>query len=596
MSPELASGGLMPLQFLRPLWLLGLLALPLLALWWRRRSRRRNAWREAVDPHLLPHLLDDGRGVRGQGGLWLGLLACALALLALAGPSWRSVEQPLQQGEAPLVVALDLSSATLAPDLPPSRLLQARAKIAALLRTHVGGQVGLVAFADDAFTVAPLTSDTANIALFLDALAPDVMPVDGSRPARAIEWSVELLQRAGFDRGDILLLTDGADASARAAATRAAAAGYRVSALGMGSARGAAYRKPDGSIVHAQLDAASLRALATAGGGAYSDWRSGTDDLEAVGALDAQPGGGAVARGGKALVPQDGGYWLLPLLMALALLAFRRGGAFAAVLLCVLVPLQPVQAQARQDPEGGWWQRADQARHARSAQAESAYRAGEFAEAAQAWQSLPGADAAYNRGNALAKAGRYEDAIAAYDQALQLRPGMEDAVANKAAVQAAMQRQPPPSPRDNSRGDRQQRPDQGRPQPNAGDPGGEGETGDGEHQGEPAPQPPDSSRAEPREPQAGEQDTPQAGDEARQREADAAQRERMQRVLEGQAPADDGTSVEGTPERAESPADRERRQANEAWLRRVPDDPGGLLRAKFRLEHERRQQSGADLP
>jgi Ca-activated chloride channel family protein len=212
-------------------------------------------------------LLDTRGGVRGRLGLWAGLLAFALAILALAGPSWRSTPQPLQQGGAPLVIALDLSSASLAGDLPPSRLLQARAKIATLLRERAGAPVGLVAFADDAFTVAPVTSDAANVALFLDALAPDVMPVDGSRPDRAIEWSVELLRRAGSERGDILLLTDDADGEAQAAASRALAAGYRVSALGLGSAEGAAYRKGDGSIAQARLDAASLRALAAAGGG-----------------------------------------------------------------------------------------------------------------------------------------------------------------------------------------------------------------------------------------------------------------------------------------------------------------------------------------
>jgi Ca-activated chloride channel family protein len=46
--------------------------------------------------------------------------------------------------------------------------------------------------------------------------------------------------------------------------------------------------------------------------------------------------------------------------------------------------------------------------------------------------------------------------------------------------------------------------------------------------------------------------------------------------------------------RAETPEQRERRLANQAWLRRVPDDPGGLLRAKLRLEHERRQRQGSD--
>jgi Ca-activated chloride channel family protein len=573
------------LHFLRPLWLFGLPALPLLVLWWRTQERRRSAWRDAVDPHLLPHLLAGGSGVRGNGALWLGALAYALALVALAGPSWRMAAQPLQQGEAPLVVALDLSTATLANDLPPSRLLQARARIAQLLRERAGGQVGLVVFADDAFTVAPLTDDAANVALFLDALSPDVMPVDGSDPGRAIELSTRLLEQAGFEHGDILLLTDHAGASARTAAAQAADGGYRVSALGLGDADGAAYRKSDGSIARARLDAGSLRALAAAGNGEYR--ALGTGDLEALGVLAARGAGADAARGGKALVPQDGGYWLLPALMLLALFAFRRGSAFAAVLLCLCLPWTPARAQ-----EGGLWRRADQAAHARSVEAESAYRKGAFAEALRGWQGLPGADAAYNRGNALAKSGRYEDAIAAYDEALRLQPGMADALANKRAVEAALKREPPPPPRDNSRGEQKQKPDKGKPKSNAGDPGSTDGSGDADESESPS-SPADTSRADVREPGKAAQ-PPHAADQQRQRDADAAQREQMQRALEGDTRAQEGEEVEGKPERAESAADREQKQANEAWLRRVPDDPGGLLRAKFRLEHERRQQSGAN--
>ena len=176
------ASALSDFHFLRPLWLWALLVLPLLAWSWRSRRRRDSAWRDVVDPHLLAHLLDMRSGRKGMAAsLLLALCAVALAVLALAGPTWRKVDQPLLQGQAPLVIALDLSSAVLANDLPPSRLLQARAKIDALLRQRAGGQVGLVAYADDAFTVAPLTDDAANVALFLDALAPDVMPVDGSR-------------------------------------------------------------------------------------------------------------------------------------------------------------------------------------------------------------------------------------------------------------------------------------------------------------------------------------------------------------------------------------------------------------------------------
>ena len=125
---------LQDLHFLRPQWLWALSGLPLLAWWWRKRRRQRSIWREVVDPHLLPHLLEGDAGIRARGTLWLGLLGAAIAVCALAGPSWQRSAQPLWQSRTPLVIALDLSSATLANDLPPSRLLQARAKIATLRR------------------------------------------------------------------------------------------------------------------------------------------------------------------------------------------------------------------------------------------------------------------------------------------------------------------------------------------------------------------------------------------------------------------------------------------------------------------------------
>ena len=573
---------LQDLHFLRPQWLWALLGLPLLAWWWRRRRRQRSIWRDVVDPHLLTHLLEGDAGFRGRGALWLGLLGAAIAVCALAGPSWQRSAQPLWQSRTPLVIALDLSSATLANDLPPSRLLQARAKIATLLKQRVGGQVGLVAFADDAFTVAPLTDDVDNVALFLDALAPDVMPVDGSHADRAIDWSAKLLHQAGFDRGDILLLSDHAEDSARRAAAAAARDGYRVSVLGLGSPAGAAYRDGEGRIAEAHLDVPSLRALAMAGGGAYATLAAGDGDLASLGVLDPQQAGATAARGEKTATWLDQGYWLLLPLLLLALFAFRRGGALAVVLLCFCLPWQPAQAAGKD-----WWLRPDQQQHARMEHGVEAYRKDDFSGAEKNWSGLPGADAAYNRGNALAKAGDYDAAIAAYDEALRQQPGMDDAIANKRAVEAAKKRKPPSGQKQGNQ-NQKQKGDQGKPQ------GGENQGGqDRQQPGQPSQarnpgqaQPPQSSKPGDNGQQA-KPDNPT--DTAAQRAADAAQRERMQRALQQ---AKQGESQAQAMQRSETPAERERRLANEAWLRRVPDDPGGLLRAKFRLEYERRQQGG----
>ncbi|MBN8717245.1 MAG: VWA domain-containing protein [Stenotrophomonas sp.] len=589
------------LHVLRPWWLLGLLALPPLALWLRRAQRRRDGWQQAVDPHLLPHLLEGTAGPRRAWAGWLGLLGLALALLALAGPSTGKRAQPLWQSRQPLVVALDLSSAMLAHDLPPSRLVQARAKLATLLRERSGGEVALVVFAQDAYTVAPLTDDAANVALFLDALAPDVMPADGQQPARAIAWSQRLLQQAGFAHGDILLFTDHADAAALAAAAQARAAGYAVSALGVGSAQGGVFAGP-GGLAQARLDAGSLQALAAAGGGRYQTITVGDADLRALGVL--QPGRAAgVASGQAAQVWRDDGYWLLPLAMLCVLPLFRRGAALAVLLVVAAGwPAPPVVAQAAvppaaaQPPRGTLWQRADQVAYARRREGVAAYRRGDYATAIARFSGLPDADGQYDLGNALAQAGRYDEAIAAYDRALRLRPGMPDALYNRKLVEAARQRRSPP-PASSSASGNATPPRSGSGQPSPGqnaqdrDKGGKDAAGkDGASpppaQGRSGPQtagktldgPPQPSQLSPEQARA-------------QAQADAAQRARMQQALQGR-PAQVAPAQPAPGSRAETAEERERRLANQAWLQRVPDDPGALLRARLQLEARRRAEAG----
>lgn len=580
------------LHFQRPQWLWALLLLPLPWIVWR--LRRRQDWRGVVDPHLLQVLL-----VPGRGAAWLrpaGIcLALLLAVLALAGPGWRQAAQPQWQAHEPLVVALDLSASIAAPDLPPSRLAQARGKLARLFAQRQGGDLALVAWADDAYTVAPLTADADNVALFLEALAPEVMPVDGHRVDRAITHAAGLLRQAGFGRGRILLLVADAEVDALPIAAATAAAGYPVSVLGLGTPAGAAYRDAQGYMRQTRRNDAALRALAAAGQGRYASLAVDDSDLAALGVLQpadaGTPGPGAGRR-----MWLDQGYWLLLPLLLLAALAFRRGAALLVLPLALWL-LPPLPALARDSP----WLRADQLAQQQLEAGVEAYRRGDFEAAAEAFGAAAagGAQAQYNLGNALARQGRYDEALAAYDRALAQAPDLQDAIANRKVVEAARRRQPPDAGEgEGGRQDRSGGTGRDPPPAAAADAGGsDGEAGRNGKPGKPrAPQdapPPDSSDGQdgtarsPHPPPAA--DDPAARE--RQAQADRAQRERMRQAMRqpGQPGAETGDNAQATPGDAR---EQERRQAHEAWLRRVPDDPGGLLRAKFQLEHQRRQQEG----
>ncbi len=295
--------------------------------------------------------------------------------------------------------------------------------------------------------------------------------------------------------------------------------------------------------------------------------------------------------------------------MLFSLLAFRRRAVVAMVaLMCVLPLAQPAQAA-----DGTLWQRADQVQQQRLDAGVQAYRKGDFAAAQKAFESVPTDEGLYNLGNALARQGQYDEAIAAYDRALKQHPKQADAIANRAAVDAARKRQ-----QQNDKDGKGQSKDQnqsgknkpgqdssGQDQQNTKNAGKDGQNTPGEQGKQDGKDPPSDAQT----PQDGKsqqqsskdgkgeqskQDTPpQSADAKAQQQADEAQRRKMQQAM-AQA-GDKGADAKGKPEAAmasETAEQREQRQAVDAWLRRVPDDPGSLLRTKFRLEYERRQRDG----
>ncbi|MEW5317708.1 MAG: hypothetical protein WDW38_008989 [Sanguina aurantia] len=234
-------------HFLRPWWLLGLGALPLLLGFALRQRSMPTALSRLVDPELLPHLL---RGQPANKQLPVVLLALGLMLapLAFAGPTWNRVAQPLYASRAAQVVAISLSQDMLSRDVAPSRLDRARYKAHDLLASNGDGLNALIGYAGEAFVVAPLTSDAGSLADLLNAMSPDTMPVEGNDAALAIQRGAALIHDANAAGGTLVVITDQANAAAEAAARVAAAAGVRVSVLGAGTTQGGRFHRQAASF------------------------------------------------------------------------------------------------------------------------------------------------------------------------------------------------------------------------------------------------------------------------------------------------------------------------------------------------------------
>jgi len=609
-------------HFLRPWWLAALALLPLLAWLGVRRNVAQAELSRLVDAELLPHLLHGRAGNRSLP-LWLFALGWTLCALALAGPTWNRVEQPLYASRAAQVVAISLSQHMLARDVAPSRLDRARYKARDLLHANRDGLNALIGYAGEAFVVAPLTSDAHSLDELLAAMAPDTMPVDGDNAAAAIERGVALIQDSKAGGGSLVLITDQADAAAAVAARKANAAGVQVSVLGVGTPQGGPVPLPDGGFARdaqggmllARRDDAALAALAAAGGGRYVAMSADQRDVDALHA-QLRSAKATLADGQHGDAWQDRGAWLLLPLLPIVALAFRRG--WLLLLPLVVLPLWPGTAAAttwqdlwqRRDQQAAQALRAGDAKQAQQLARDpawrgtAAYRAGDYAAAAQALQQAPGGDAAYNLGNTLAKQGEYQQALAAYDRALRLDPANADAKANRQTVEdwlRRQQQQPSDQKEHEGHGGKQNQSSQGE-QGKSGkqDPKDQssaaqnaepsGQSGEG---GKSQKQDPSGKDQSPQaKPEQGGADQPQpqtAQQQAEQKEQAAQAQQALKQQMDAalakpgdrQAEHQLGALAKDDPQ-AKLPADL--RHA----LQRVPDDPGALLRRKFALEYQQR--------
>ncbi|KGJ87410.1 Tetratricopeptide TPR_1 repeat-containing protein [Colwellia psychrerythraea] len=346
-------------HFIRPEWLIAFVALFIVLYILKKIRYYQSPWQHFLPTHLANALLENSHNQAAsttsyQPRYWLKpVIIGSCIIFALAGPAWQKLPQPVYQLERGAVLIMDMSYSMYATDLKPNRLTRARYKAIDLLKIINEGDVGLIAYAGDAFIISPLTQDVKNIELLLPSLSPDIMPVHGANALAALTIADQTLKNAGHISGDIYWFADDIDNEEMSDVYAWANNNeHKVNILGVGSKNGAPIKLTSGkllkdnrgAIVIPKLPEARLGAIAKRSRGVYHTMTNDDTDIKALTAhlntsLDEKINNDISAskdeQQSKQVMQgdqyQEQGPWLLIIILPLLLSYFRRGSSILAI-------------------------------------------------------------------------------------------------------------------------------------------------------------------------------------------------------------------------------------------------------------------------
>jgi len=391
-----------------------------------------------------------------------------LLSLALLRPHWGAENVSIRRSGTDVILLVDVSLSMLANDTPPSRMEVARRKLKDLIshltqQRHVA-RIGITVFAGDAYTLCPLTSDFAVIRQFIDVVSPELVASVGSNLRAALALAISSFPTSEASSSRIILLSDGEDnlIGQSQIAREVRSRGIRIDVLGLGTPTGATITLPNGVVVRDRnghpavttIQEGPLREVADVSGGTYHRATIDDSDMMAISRFDSAQ----YSTSSEVITIQnfrEFGPVLAALALGLAVLfAWLRGASLLA--LCLTIFLAPTATLCEPLPlpslssrgttpfhlyERGEYQLAVDAfsqelktdptnRALRQGLASSLFKLGRAQESQQIFHQLAAESSegreyfenTYNEANSLLAMGQLQDAIAAYQRALDVKP------------------------------------------------------------------------------------------------------------------------------------------------------------------------------
>ena len=280
--------------FAKPEWLwllLAVVAIPVIYLMLRlyRRSKIKRFGNVATVQSLMPNY----NGVRGWIKIALFSVAVGFLALALARPQTGSKLRTTEVEGREVVLVVDVSNSMLAEDVTPSRIERTRYAISRLVERMKEDRLGIVAFAEEAEVLLPITGDYKMAEAMVKRLSPSLIAHQGTDIGEALEVALLSFTETTKESKSrvVILITDGEEHNQRteAAIESAVAQGVMVCAIGIGTPEGTPLKidgelieDEDGKMVVTKLGELLLQHIAEATGGIYVRSRNenfGLDDI-----------------------------------------------------------------------------------------------------------------------------------------------------------------------------------------------------------------------------------------------------------------------------------------------------------------------------
>lgn len=259
--------------------------------WWQKKTQSKFA-----QPELLNQLTPDKSPLKSSLKLLLLSFSIALISMALINPKMGTKIETVKREGVDIVFALDVSKSMLAEDISPNRLEKSKQIMNQLINNLSGDRVGLIGYAGTAFPQVPITTDYAAAKTFLRSMNTDMVSSQGTATRDAVNLAKRYFDDEQKISRVLVLVSDGEDHEAdfEQAVEQAYEEGITVFTIGVGTGKGApipikqngvtkSYKKDNtGETVITKAGIATLKSIASLGGGAYIDGSNTSEAVEAV--------------------------------------------------------------------------------------------------------------------------------------------------------------------------------------------------------------------------------------------------------------------------------------------------------------------------